>query len=51
MFLLKEFCSSFCKTKDYESKKKHVEPDSSVVDYESNDTTRVIGKFFIKYLF
>uniref|UniRef100_A0A2S2RAR3 Zinc finger MYM-type protein 3 n=1 Tax=Sipha flava TaxID=143950 RepID=A0A2S2RAR3_9HEMI len=42
-----EFCSSFCKTKDYESRKKHAEPDSSVVDYETNDVTQVIGKFFI----
>lgn len=49
IFLFKEFCSSFCKSKDYESKKKHVDPDSYVIDYGTNDTTLVIGKFIIKY--
>ncbi|VVC35533.1 Hypothetical protein CINCED_3A004499 [Cinara cedri] len=38
-----EFCSSFCQTKDYESKKKHIEPDSSV-DYGAHETTRAIDK-------
>ncbi|XP_001943720.2 zinc finger MYM-type protein 3 [Acyrthosiphon pisum] len=37
-----DFCSSFCQTKDYESRKKHTEPDSSVVDYGSNEKTQVI---------
>ncbi|KAL4096614.1 hypothetical protein QTP88_021533 [Uroleucon formosanum] len=37
-----DFCSSFCQTKDYESRRKHIEPDSSVVDYVSNEKTQVI---------
>ncbi|XP_022182144.1 zinc finger MYM-type protein 3 [Myzus persicae] len=37
-----DFCSSFCQTKDYESRKKHTEPDSSIVDYGSNEKTQVI---------
>ncbi|CAI6363134.1 unnamed protein product [Macrosiphum euphorbiae] len=37
-----DFCSSFCQTKDYESRRKHTEPDSSIVDYGSNEKTQVI---------
>ncbi|XP_029345723.1 uncharacterized protein LOC100569937 [Acyrthosiphon pisum] len=37
-----DFCSSFCQTKDYESRRRHTEPDSSVVDYGSNEKIQLI---------
>lgn len=47
-YFFKKFCSPFCQTKDYESRRK---PDSSVVDFGMNDTSQTIGKFIIKYFY
>lgn len=47
IYYFKDFCSSFCQTKDYESRKKHIESDSSV-DYGINKMTVTIGEFVIK---
>ncbi|XP_026806828.1 zinc finger MYM-type protein 3 [Rhopalosiphum maidis] len=39
-----DFCSSFCQTKDYESRRKHTESDSSAVEYGTNEKSKVIDK-------
>lgn len=46
MIFFQDFCSSFCQTKDFESRKKHIEPNSSVVDYDTNETAYTISMFF-----
>lgn len=39
---LKEFCSPYCQTKDCESRKKHIEPDSSG-DFVTSETIVEVG--------
>lgn len=36
-----DFCSSFCQTKDYESRRKHTELDSSSMDFGTNEKSQV----------